>query len=58
MNVALMCYVYPPEPAPAGIMVCELAEDLAAAGHRVTVITGWPNHPQGVLYPGWKARFR
>lgn len=39
-------------------MHCELAEDLAAAGHRVTVLTGWPNHPKGILYKGWKVRFR
>ena len=39
-------------------MVSELAEDLAANGHRVTVITGWPNHPSGVLFPGWRARWR
>ena len=58
MNILLICYVYPPEHAPAGVMTRELAEDLSAAGHRVTVLTGWPNHPKGVLYPGWKTRFR
>ncbi len=58
MKIALIVHVYPPEYAPAGVMVSELAEDLVAAGHSVTVITGWPNHPQGVLYTGWRARFR
>ena len=58
MRVALICHVYPPEAAPAGMMVRELAEDLAARGHAVTVITGWPNHPRGVLFVGWRARFR
>jgi colanic acid biosynthesis glycosyl transferase WcaI len=58
LNIALICHVYPPEHAPAGVMVSELAEDLAANGHRVTVITGWPNHPAGVLFPGWQARWR
>jgi putative colanic acid biosynthesis glycosyltransferase WcaI len=48
----------PPEHAPAGVMVSELAEDLASDGHHVTVITGWPNHPAGVLYAGWRARWR
>lgn len=55
MNVFLVCHVYPPEHAPAGVIVSELAEDLAKAGHRVTVITGFPSHPGGNLYPGWKA---
>lgn len=58
MNILLICHVYPPEHAPAGVMVSELAEHLAANGHRVTVITGWPNHPAGVLFSGWQARWR
>jgi len=58
MRVTLICHVYPPEVAPAGIMVRELAEDLAAHGHDVTLLTGWPNHPKGVLFPGWRMRCR
>lgn len=58
MRIALICHVYPPEVAPAGLMVRELAEDLAGRGHDVTVLTGWPNHPQGRLFKGWRARFR
>ncbi len=58
MRIVLICYVFPPEHSPAGLMTRELAEDLAAAGHQVTVVTGWPNHPRGVLFPGWRARFR
>ncbi len=58
MNVAIFCSVYPPEVAPAGHMVRELAADLTSRGHRVTVLTGWPNHPGGRLFKGWRARFR
>lgn len=58
LDVALVCHVYPPEHAPAGVMVAELAEDLTAMGHQVTVITGWPSHPAGVLFPGWHAKWR
>lgn len=36
----------------------ELAEDLTGMGHDVSVLTGWPSHPDGLLYPGWRARFR
>ncbi len=57
-RIGLICHVYPPEYAPAGVMVSELAENLAANGHRVTVIAGWPNHPAGVLFAGWRARWR
>lgn len=58
MNVALVCHVYPPEHAPAGVMMAELAADLAKGGHEVTVVTGWPAHPTGVLAPGWRMRWR
>ena len=58
MNILLVCYAYPPEVAPGGVGHKELAEDLTRAGHNVTVLTGWPNHPRGVLFPGWEARFR
>ena len=58
MKILIICYVYPPEVAPAGVMVRELAEDLSAKGHQVTVQTGWPNHPQGKLYQGYKMRWR
>ena len=57
MRVLIVCYAYPPEPAPGGVMAHELAEDLTAKGHAVTVITGFPNHPEGVLYPGWRRRW-
>ena len=58
MNIVIVCYIYPPEVAPAGQMVKELSEDLASVGHQVTVITGYPNHPQGTLYDGWLMRGR
>jgi colanic acid biosynthesis glycosyl transferase WcaI len=57
MNILLVCHVYPPEHAPAGVMVRELAENLTHNGHNVTILTGWPHHPQGKLYDGWKASF-
>jgi colanic acid biosynthesis glycosyl transferase WcaI len=57
MRVLIITHVYPPEHAPAGIMAAELAEDLTQAGHGVMVLTGYPSHPSGRLFPGWKARF-
>ena len=58
MNIVLICHVYPPEVQASAMMTRELAEDLTAAGHRVTVLTGWPSHPRGILFGGWRARFR
>jgi colanic acid biosynthesis glycosyl transferase WcaI len=43
--------------APAG-RVSELSQHWAKAGHEVTVLTGFPNHPDGVLRPDYRRRFR
>lgn len=56
MRVLIISPVYPPEHAPAGVMVAELAAELTRAGHGVTVLTGFPSHPSGHLFQGWKAR--
>ena len=37
-------------------MMQELANWLVAFGHSVTVITGWPNHPEGILFDGWTSK--
>jgi glycosyltransferase involved in cell wall biosynthesis len=34
----------------------KFAQGLQAAGHRVTVVTGFPNYPSGRLYPGYRVR--
>jgi colanic acid biosynthesis glycosyl transferase WcaI len=56
LRIAFVCQYFPPEPAPIGVMLGELAADLGAAGHRVTVVTGFPNHPGGAIYPGYRKR--
>jgi glycosyltransferase involved in cell wall biosynthesis len=43
--------------APAA-RVSELARHWVAKGHEVTVLTGFPNHPTGVLLPEYRSRFR
>lgn len=42
--------------APAA-RVSELARHWVAAGHDVTVLTGFPNHPDGVVRPEYRERF-
>jgi colanic acid biosynthesis glycosyl transferase WcaI len=56
MRILIICQYFPPEVAPIGVMMKELADDLAAGGHRVTVVTGFPSHPAGVVFPGWRQR--
>jgi glycosyltransferase involved in cell wall biosynthesis len=38
--------------------VSELARHWANAGHQVSVLTGFPNHPTGVVPPEWRSRLR
>ncbi len=45
---------FPPEPAPFGVMMREMASFFVAAGWEVEVITGFPNHPEGVLHAGYR----
>jgi glycosyltransferase involved in cell wall biosynthesis len=53
MRILLLSQWFAPEPAArAGA----LAEELSVRGHSVTVVTGFPNYPQGRLYPGYKMR--
>ncbi len=44
-----------PEPA---LLVSSLLEGLAARGHELDVVTGFPNYPQGELYEGYRQRLR
>lgn len=42
-------YFYPEE-----FKINDLAEELVRRGHRVTVLTGKPNYPQGEFYKGYR----
>ena len=33
------------------------AQHWAGAGHEVSVLTGFPNHPTGIVPPEWRSRF-
>lgn len=39
---------------PENFRVNDMVEGLVAAGHDVTVLTGFPNYPYGKIYPGYK----
>lgn len=55
MDILIISQYYAPEPLPK---VAELASTLIQKGHRVTVITGFPNYPYGKTYEGYKLRWR
>lgn len=56
MKIAIVCQYFPPEFTPIGFMLSELAADLAKVGHRVTVLTGFPNHPYGLVFDGYEKK--
>lgn len=49
MRTLILSQFYPPEPCAAANRVAALAERLAADGHEVTVLTGYPSFPAGVV---------
>lgn len=55
MKVLVLTQYYAPEPVPIPRAV---AQNLAALGHKVRVLTGFPNYPSGKLYDGYEQGWR
>lgn len=55
MRVLIVTQYYPPEAVP---LPADLAHGLAARGHQVKVLTGYPNYPTGRVFPGYRQRWR
>ncbi|HEX4135262.1 MAG TPA: glycosyltransferase family 4 protein [Bryobacteraceae bacterium] len=53
MKILLLTQWFDPEPTFKGLL---FARELAARGHQVEVLTGFPNYPGGKIYPGYKIR--
>ena len=49
MRVLLVSHYFPPEVGAPQARLSELARYWADAGDDVTVLTGMPNHPTGVI---------
>src|SRR5690349_12751692 len=56
MHIMLMAQCYAPESVSAAVLITELATDLVRRGHRVTIVTGAPNYPQGRVFEGYRNR--
>ena len=56
MKVLILTQNFPPEPNPASRML-EVGEYLVSGGHKVTVVTSFPNYPLGVVYEGYRGKF-
>jgi glycosyltransferase involved in cell wall biosynthesis len=54
MHIIFLCHYFPPEVNAPASRTYENAKRWVKKGHKVTVITSVPNHPRGVVYPGYK----
>ena len=58
MKILYVSQYFPPEMGAPAARAAELAAHWAQAGHEVSVLTGFPNHPTGVVPAEWRARLR
>ncbi len=58
MKILYISQYFPPEMGAPAARAVELSRHWAAAGHEVTVLTGFPNHPTGVVPAEYRGRFK
>jgi colanic acid biosynthesis glycosyl transferase WcaI len=58
VKILYISQYFPPEMGAPAARASELARHWAEAGHEVSVLTGFPNHPTGVVPPEWRTRLR
>ncbi|HZN12544.1 MAG TPA: glycosyltransferase, partial [Blastocatellia bacterium] len=56
MRITFLCQYFPPEMGAPSARTFEHARHWASLGHAVTVITGFPNHPTGVIRPEYRGQ--
>lgn len=57
MRITFLCQYFPPEMGAPSARTFEHARHWASLGHDVTVITGFPNHPTGIIRPEYRGLF-
>jgi len=58
VKILYVSQYFPPEMGAPAARASELSQHWARMGHDVTVLTGFPNHPTGVVPPEWRSRLR
>jgi glycosyltransferase involved in cell wall biosynthesis len=58
VKILYVSQYFPPEMGAPAARAAELARHWAKAGHEVSVLTGFPNHPTGVVPEEWRPRLR
>ncbi len=57
MKILYVSQYFSPEMGAPAARAAELSRHWARMGHDVTVLTGFPNHPTGVVPEEWRSRF-
>lgn len=50
MKILVVCQYYYPEP----VRITDICEELVKRGHEVTVLTGIPNYPMGIIHKDYR----
>ena len=58
MRILIVTHYFPPETGAPQARLSALAATWAADGDQVTVLTGMPNHPTGIIPPEYRGAFR
>jgi colanic acid biosynthesis glycosyl transferase WcaI len=58
VKILYISQYFPPEMGAPAARAAELAHHWAQAGHDVSILTGFPNHPTGVVPEEWRPRLR
>ncbi len=58
MKILYVSQYFPPEMGAPAARAAELSRHWVRMGHDVTILTGFPNHPTGIVPPEWRARLR
>jgi colanic acid biosynthesis glycosyl transferase WcaI len=58
VKILYVSQYFPPEMGAPAARAAELAHHWAQSGHEVSVLTGFPNHPTGIVPEEWRPRLR
>lgn len=58
MKILYISQYFPPEMGAPAARAAELAQHWSQAGHEVSILTGFPNHPTGIVPADWRGRLR
>lgn len=58
MRILFLCQYFPPEMGAPSARTFEHARQWVRDGHEVTILTGFPHHPTGVIPPEYRGKIR